>query len=480
MSYINAKRNNWDGLEKFNSFKDYALLSVLGLLMAFVMVRLTYKFDLLLVIGAFSAIIACVCLFDPSVGYYATIIIGFLFFWIQRMIGKDLPLGVVIDGLCYIAFFSIMIHNLVARRQHWFEWHVITYLMLLSIALKTIELFNPEANAWAWLQSYRRTVSVTLLFFTVLYIFNDIKRIRFFFKLLLGLSLLAALYGCWQEWVGFLPFEKRWLFSDLRRARLYTLNGAFRKFSILSDPANFGTLMASMGVCAFILATGPFPKRKRVILFIAGFFMIISVGFSGTRTGYVMVPAGIFLYALMTIYQKRTQLLMMGFGVVFAFILLVPYNGSDTLNRIRSAFSPHEDPSFQVRVYHRGIIQPYIHNHPIGGGLATSGAAGLQYSPHHFLAGFPSDSAYLLTAMETGWVGLAIFCLFFLVTMRYGVYYFYRVRSQEIKVYYAAIVSFLFTLSLANYAQIVIGQIPQVVLFPTFLALTIKLHKFDS
>src|SRR5690242_15203815 len=173
--------------------------------------------------------------------------------------------------------------------------------------------------------------------------------------------------------------------------------------------------MAAVAVSTLILAAGPFSYLKKVLLFAASGFMFFAMAYSGTRTAYIMVPAGIFLYALMTIYQKRTQILSLCFGIFFLLILFFPYNGSDTINRIRSAFAPKDDPSYMVRESNRALVQPYIYRHPIGGGLNTTGIMGLKYSPSHYLAGFPPDSGYLLTALETGWVGLAILCGLYLI-----------------------------------------------------------------
>ncbi len=231
-----------------------------------------------------------------------------------------------------------------------------------------------------------------------------------------------------------------------------------------------------------LLVMGPFKKRTKRWLGIFTVIIILGMSYSGTRTANFMLVAGLALYILMTIYQKSTQVLAGVTGILLLFVLYAPIYGNITLNRFRSSFdgTPSEDASYNVRLIHRSMMQPYMHQHPFGGGVNTAGVPGAKYNPHHFLAGFPPDGAYFATALNTGWVGLALDCVFYFVILLYCVHYFYACRSREIKTYYAAMAASLFSLFLGADAQFTISSVPQSLIFIPLLAVIIKLHTFDK
>jgi hypothetical protein len=121
-----------------------------------------------------------------------------------------------------------------------------------------------------------------------------------------------------------------------------------------------------------------------------------------------------------------------------------------------------------------------MHSHPFGGGVNTVGGPGAKYNPDHFLAGFPPDGAYFGTALNVGWVGLALECIFYFIVLVYCVHYFYKCRNKEIKTYYAVMAAMLFSLFLGAYAQFTVSSVPQSLLFTAMLAIIIKLHTFDT
>src|SRR5690606_2435471 len=142
-----------------------------------------------------------------------------------------------------------------------------------------------------------------------------------------------------------------------------------------------------------------------------------------------------------------------------AVILFGPFYSANVI-RLRSILEPNEDPSMQVRNINRARIQPYIFEHPIGGGVLTTGNLGLKHSPGHPLAGFQTDSGYLETALELGWIGLVMELTFFLMILFHAVRSYFRVNSPEIKLLLAAYACSFFAIAIANYAQPSITQKP--------------------
>lgn len=422
------------------------------------------------------------CLRDIRVGFYGMIAFGFLTAFIDRAVNADLPLDMLLFLLPPLLFAVILIKSLHQERKKWMMWHPLVGMFLLLMAYTVIQVFNPSMFSFAgWLSYFRGFMSFFLTMTVLMYILKDLGDVRMFFKLILGMIFITALYGCYQQWVGFASFESRWIYSRPGAYALFSLpGGQMRRFSFLSDPANFGTLMATGGLGTLLLTFGPFGKRKKIILGVMTLFILLGMSYSGTRTSNIMLGAGLALYILMTIYKKSTRIMAGCALMVFLFILYAPIYGNVTLNRMRSAFRPTKDASYDVRNIHRHRMQPYMYSHPFGGGVNTTMGAGVKYNPDHVLAGFPPDSTYFKIALEQGWTGLALQCAFLFTILFYAIHYFYKCRDKEIVTYYAAITVMLFSMILGGFTQFTFNSPPQNFIFYSMIALIIKLHTFDS
>jgi len=166
-------------------------------------------------------------------------------------------------------------------------------------------------------------------------------------------------------------------------------------------------------------------------------------------------------------------------AIIFAGLMFMPYQNAIT-NRIRSTFQGSKDASAAIRDYDRHEVQPYIQAHPIGGGIFTSGGEGNKYNKGHYLEYLQADSGYLKTLAEQGPVGLAILLIFYFIFMRLGFHYFFRTRDPELRTYYIGLLVMMFTLLVAQYAQMAISQYPIVLNFYATLAIFIKLTEFDK
>ncbi|MBK8553429.1 MAG: hypothetical protein IPL53_21135 [Ignavibacteria bacterium] len=140
----------------------------------------------------------------------------------------------------------------------------------------------------------------------------------------------------------------------------------------------------------------------------------------------------------------------------------------------------NKDESFKVRIQNKVFIRPYILSHPIGGGMRTSGAGGLQYNPGHRLAGFPPDSGYMKFALEAGWIGLAVLCILYFIILRNGIKAYFASNRKELKMLFAASTAFFFSLYVAQYAQDAIGQITDIVVYYPLIALTLRAKTFNE
>jgi len=208
-------------------------------------------------------------------------------------------------------------------------------------------------------------------------------------------------------------------------------------------------------------------------------FNILGYSYSGTRTATLMIIAGILLYCLSTIFEKRTLVFLTYAILVFTVLMVMPYQNSIT-NRIRSTFAGTKDPSAAIRDYDRHEVQPYIQAHPMGGGIFTSGGEGDKYNKGHYLEYLQADSGYLKTLAEEGAIGLALLLIFYFVLLRHGYSKFFRATDPEIRTYYIGLLVMVFTLMVAQYAQMAISQYPAVLYFYGTLVIFIKLAEFDK
>jgi len=125
-------------------------------------------------------------------------------------------------------------------------------------------------------------------------------------------------------------------------------------------------------------------------------------------------------------------------------------------------------------------IQPYIYAHPMGGGLATSSSEGMLYNPGHPLAGFPPDSGFLKSAIETGWIGYAVSIIYFFVLLTQGVGYYFKAQDGRIRLYILVFTASMFVYILAQYSQASIGQFPTLFFFYPAAALLSRLLQIDK
>src|SRR5690606_36158927 len=122
----------------------------------------------------------------------------------------------------------------------------------------------------------------------------------------------------------------------------------------------------------------------KIYLALSAGVMLLAMVYAGTRTAFAMLPAGFIFYALLT-FQKKTLAFTAAFMLIGSLIIfsdirsLGPFLSTNSLNRIRSTFSPSEDPSFQVRERSQAFIKPFIQSHPIGAGLGSIGIWGARF-----------------------------------------------------------------------------------------------------
>jgi hypothetical protein len=404
---------------------------------------------------------------------------GAFMFYVSRLITAPVPLGIFYDAFVLVTFAAVFLNT--RQQKEWSSFkNAITLFFILITAYQLLQLFNPNAvSIKGWMVSMRNNTSF-LLYIIFLQVFIAVDRIKRLTVIWFTVAFVIALYGIYQEFFGLTDFEWRWIYQVPGRFELYFIWGSLRKFSFLSDPATFGMFMAFSALGLISLTLGPYKWFYKVVFVGASFAMLMSMLYSGTRTATAMVAIGIVFLILLNINNVKVILTAMVLVVVCGVLFFGPFYGG-TINRIRSTFNPSEDASMAVRDYKRLRFQNYIRNHPIGGGLFTTGANGLIYSPGHELAeGWDADSGYLLTGLELGWIGLIIFISFFGWVIIKGVENQFSLKDPLLRNLNLVYIVPFFALSIGHFTQHAMFQKPVNLIIIATFALVVRLPQFDQ
>ncbi len=458
----------------------FILLLAVSVWVAWMMVNHGLAAGPIAVIVAGGAFLMGAVLRDYKVGLYALFFFGVFIFYIDRLVPSiPIPLGVLYDVLAAVVFIALFIHGKDRRDWTLFK-NPVTIMFIVITVYQALQFFNPNAVSHvAWLISMRNNVSF-LLYVVCFQAFSTLKEVNRFTAVWLFFAGFIALYGIKQEFFGLTDFETTWLYSSEDRVNLYLIWGKLRKFSILSDPSSFGLFMAFSGLACTVLAMGPFKPMHRIGFGVLACIMYLSMSYSGTRTAIAMAAVGIAFFVIMTIRSRRTVLAAMALVFFGAILLFGPFYGG-TMTRIRSTFNPSEDPSMAVRNAKRVRLQEYVLSHPIGGGLGTTGRNGVKYSPGHYLAGgWDPDSGYLFTALETGWIGLIIFQVFFFIVMLQGINNYFSIKDPLLKTLTLTYVVPYLALTVGHFTQDALFQKPVNLVVIVVYAVMVRIRSFEK
>jgi putative inorganic carbon (HCO3(-)) transporter len=433
--------------------------------------------------AAIGVVICGVTVFFPFFGYYFAIIFSFFLFDIQRFLRVDLPLGTFVDILIYLVFLAIIFRKIQLKEPFWkYCYNMIVFVYVLVLLYSVIEIFNPMGAPWSVsFMIYRRFLTLIIFLYCSIQLFETREQMIRFLKIYFIFVMIAALYGCYQEWFGYPAYEMRSILSNPQGERLLSLGGGrYRKFSFFASPTDFGLLMAACVLMLLVFfLNGKFKMKKRIYLLAGMVLCALAMSYSGTRTATMTLVIGIMLYVLMTIANRRTLIFTSVFAALFVFLIYGPIYGNPTINRLRSTFDLSEDESYKVRDVNRHSIQPFIYENPLGGGLGTSGVGSSAFVPNHPLADFPSDSGLLRNAVEYGWVGIIVLYITYIVLLRQSVHAYFSSRNKKNRLLLLAATLALFNYIVAQYAQVAIGMIPSVFLIYALVAMVVRLPQIE-
>jgi hypothetical protein len=466
--------------KKMNTWLGYLIMTIIGVWIAYVCTLLDYRLGPTFVAIAVSVMLVISFIKYPYFGFYFTIAYSSIVVTLARL--SDLPWGIFIDLMIALVLLgTILKYDLTREIDKNFWTNPASISLYILFGYYVIEFFNPAMySQLGWLSFFRKQITYFIFYFIAYCLLNSKERFYYFLYFIIGLNTLLAVYCCKQQWFGYANFEMQAIMRGGALGYQLLFQGGFlRKFSTFSDPATSGILFAATAIQCIILFVRDANKKRKIWWFIASVFNILGYSYSGTRTATMMVMAGILFYAIATLYEMRTMKFLAVCIIIIYGLMMAP-NQNVVTARIKTTFDGTTDASAATRDYDRHQIQPYLFEHPLGGGIFTSGAEGPKYNHGHPLELFQPDSGYAKMMAEQGAIGLALLLISYLLIMRQGIKNFYKVRDPEIQNHYIALLAMVFSVLVGQYGQMAISQYPLLLYYHAFLVVFYKLKFYDS
>ncbi|MDQ3292494.1 MAG: O-antigen ligase family protein [Bacteroidota bacterium] len=362
----------------------------------------------LVLVGLVVAFAFTIAVFiQPKIGFIAYIFYCFIITVILRNAPVKLPIGPLMDGLLLLSCIAV------AFNRYQYQWSNLRndhfLLAFVWFLINLIEIVNPAgASKIGWLQEMRFT-SLNWLLIALLssVVFTRRKDLDLFLILILGLSVIATLYGMKQLYIGLTEGEQKWL--DEGADLTHIVFGKLRVFSLFTDAGQFGASQAHLGLVALVLALGPFKWWKKLALGAVSAILLYGMLISGTRGALFALVVGVFVALFLS---KQTKTLIVGCALALGSLYILKYTTignsySYHIVRLRTALDP-EDISLNVRFNNQQKLKKYLADLPFGGGVGVSGMNGTIYNSDKFLSTIPPDSYWVKVWVMYGVVGLVI------------------------------------------------------------------------
>ena len=372
-----------------------------------------------------------------------------------------LPLGLSIDGLLLLTWLVLFFTGF--EGANWkLKNNSLTLCLGLWMLFCVLQLLNPQVRSYlAWFYAVRSLAMNGGLLAPLLFLaFNKKKDLSFFINFWFLVSIFMGIYGAKQYFIGVFAFEQHWLNGE--GGITHVLFGRFtRMFSFMSDANAFGCFQAYTALVATIMLFGERNWKKIIFYSITAGISFFGMFISGTRTAIIIPVVG---FAVFMVLSKNYKLLALGsiVGGVMFYILAYTFilHSVEPIRRMRTAFNPTEDESFQVRLENRRALEVYLADKPFGGGIGSAGVWGKRFSPGNFLANFETDGHYTRIKAETGFVGLTIYLTLYGFILLKMCLICFKLKDPVIKYTMIGFTSAVFGCMAANYTNPVILGLP--------------------
>ena len=333
-----------------------------------------------------------------------------------------------------------------------------------------IEIFNDTCglgmNVSAWFTGIR-LMAFQLVYPVIVFslYMNTPKRLYQLYIVWVFCSFFAV-FWCWKQInIGWTSAEYHWLYVQ-DHARQHIVNGIVRYFSTFTDAANFGIHMACASVVFYIIAITNRIKKRRLFFLFAGVLTTWAMFQSGTRTAIFCMMAGFIVFLILSKSVRIIVPVSIVFGLFIGMLMFTNIGqGNNQIRRMRSAFNP-EDASANVRDINKAAISKYMKDAPWGIGIGIFEKDIPAWNKFKLLTTIPPDSEYVFIWVRTGWVGVSWFTICNLI-MFLGACstVLFRIKNRSLMGMGAAWCASFAALHLGGYANQILMQFPNIVIF---------------
>ena len=363
-------------------------------------------------------------------------------------------------------------------------------LMLLSLmvwcSFCTLEILNDSCNLGiqfgAWYTGARAMAFQLMYAFLVFSLYITNPKVLMKYLVIWGGFALFAVFWVWRQQTFELTHaEHAFLYG--RGFSTHVINGGttIRYFSIYSDAANFGVGTAATAVAFIIFGINTTIKKYKYFFLIVGLACAWAMFPSGTRTAQFCFFAGFALYIILSKSLKIAVPVAIVFAIMYVILAFTEIGNSNaSIRRMRSGFNK-DDASMGVRANNQAVMRKYMAEAPWGIGIGM----GMENVPAnnrwHRMATIPPDSEYVYIWLRTGNIGFTFFAIT-TALMLIGACWivFFRIKNKALRGIGAGLCCAFAALQLGGYANQVLMQFPNCLVFYGGLSIVYGLPFYED
>ncbi|MDR2040188.1 MAG: hypothetical protein LBQ60_19885 [Bacteroidales bacterium] len=413
----------------------------------------------------------------PIVGLYALFFLSFFLNIISRYFVKDLfPTGILVDALIAYIYVILLFKSLSEKIEWKKAGDAPVFVFFIWLLYCFTSLFNPECPGFSSFLIGVRPFLYMVLTVPLFCMLLNAKSLKIFVICWGIFSILLTIKGFIQLNIGLDTVEQSLIAGRLKNTHL--LWGKLRVFSFLSDAGQFGASQAHAGLVGAILFLGAKSLKERLFYLIVCIAGIYGMFISGTRTAMFVLLGGGLTYLLL-VRNAKLWLLVLLCGGTFFYAMKFTYVGHSNyeIRRMRSAFNPDKDASYQVRKANQARFRDYLSSRPFGGGIGSIAAG----TPGTFLGETPPDSGYVTIWGQQGIVGLVMFLAMIVYFLTKGAWQvWFNIKNDWLRTVLIALIAGIGGMAVANYGNPVMLQHPTSLVMFLSIALIFCASRIDG
>lgn len=361
-------------------------------------------------------------------------------------------------------------------------------LMLIGLlgwcAFCILEVFNDTCdlgiNVGAWFTGIRLMAFQLLYAFIVFSLYIATTKRIYQLIIVWALFTLFSSFWCWKQInIGWTEAEAAWFNGG--GYRTHFVSGVIRYFSTFSDAATFGIHMAAAAVAFYIIAITNKLWKYRIFFGIAAIICTWSMFQSGTRTAIFCLIAGFLVFLVLS---KSIKIIAPVSVVLILFVGMLIFTnigqGNNQIRRMRSAFNK-SDASANTRDINKAAISGYMKDAPWGIGIGIFEKDIPAWNKFKKLSQIPPDSEYVFIWVRTGEIGVTWFIICNMIMLLGAcVTVFFKIKNRSLMGIGAAWCAAFVSIHLGGYANQVLMQFPNVLIFYGGLATVFTLPKIEQ